>query len=60
MGNTGIGVRMKALLVAAALLAVALVLPACQGASSGDPEKYRKDHDRYMRTHEPKTGGPDL
>jgi uncharacterized lipoprotein len=41
------------------LLAVVLTLSACQ-SQSGDPEKYRRDHDRYMRTHEPKTGGPDL
>ena len=34
------------------LLAVVLALSGCQGAA-GDPEK-------YMRTHEPKTGGPDL
>jgi len=47
---------MKALL----LLAVVLALSACQNASSGDVEKYRRDHDKYMRTHEPKTGGPDL
>ena len=33
------------------LLAVVLALSGCQG--SGDPDK-------YMRTHEPKTGGPDL
>jgi hypothetical protein len=33
------------------LLAVVLALAGCQ--ASGDPEK-------YMRTHEPKTGGPDL
>ncbi len=41
------------------LLAVALMLSACQ-SGSGDVEKYKRDHDRYMRTHEPKTGGPDL
>ena len=47
---------MKALL----LLAV-LALSACQNNyASGDVEKYRRDHDKYMRTHEPKTGGPDL
>lgn len=54
---------MKALLVLGGLLAAALMLPACQGApdsASGDPEKYRRSHDRYMRTYEPKTGGPDL
>jgi hypothetical protein len=50
---------MKVILLLAALLAVVPALAACQGAS-GDPEKYRRDHDRYMRTHEPKTGGPDL
>jgi hypothetical protein len=49
-------IEMKGVLL---LLAVALVLSACQSAS-GDVEKYRRDHDRYMRTHEPKTGGPDL
>jgi hypothetical protein len=49
---------MKVLQLPAALIAVALALSACQGGS--DPEKYRTDHDRYMRTHEPKTGGPDL
>jgi hypothetical protein len=43
------------------LLAVVLTLSACQNDyASGDPEKYKRDHDRYMRTHEPKTGGPDL
>ena len=44
------------------LLAIVLTLSACQNnyASDTDPEKYRRDHDRYMRTHEPKTGGPDL
>ena len=50
---------MKARLVAGTMLAVTLMLAACQGASD-DPEKYRKDHDRYISTHEPKTGGPDL
>jgi hypothetical protein len=50
---------MKVLLLPAALVAVTLALSACQGGS-GDPEKYRTDHDRYMRNHEPKTGGPDL
>jgi hypothetical protein len=34
------------------LLAAFLVVAGCQGPA-GDPEK-------YMRTHEPKTGGPDL
>jgi hypothetical protein len=47
---------MKALL----LLALVLALAACQSGASGDVEKYKRDHDRYMRTHEPKTGGPDL
>jgi hypothetical protein len=47
---------MKALL----LLALVLTLSACQNYASGDVEKYKRDHDRYMRTHEPKTGGPDL
>jgi hypothetical protein len=48
---------MKALL----LLAVVLALSACQNNyASGDVEQYKRDHDRYMRTHEPKTGGPDL
>jgi hypothetical protein len=43
------------------LLAVALGLSACQSNyASGDIEKYKRDHDRYMRNHEPKTGGPDL
>ena len=53
---------MKAtLLVSAALVVAAFVLSACQSDNaSGDVEKYRRDHDRYMRTHEPKTGGPDL
>jgi hypothetical protein len=49
---------MKALLL---LLAVVLALAACQNNyASGDPEKYKRSHDNYMRTHEPKTGGPDL
>jgi hypothetical protein len=51
---------MKVLLLPAALLAVVLVLSACQQSGATDPEKYRRDHDRYMRNHEPKTGGPDL
>jgi hypothetical protein len=51
---------MKVLLLPAALLAAMLALSACQGGESGDPEKYRRDHDKYMRTHEPKSGGPDL
>ena len=41
------------------LLAALVMLPACQSPSA-DPESYKRDHDRYMRTHEPKTGGPDL
>jgi hypothetical protein len=41
------------------LLAVMLALSACQSAPS-DPEAYKRSHDRYMRTYEPKTGGPDL
>jgi hypothetical protein len=41
------------------LLAVVAALSACQGAS-GDVEQYKRSHDNYMRTHEPKTGGPDL
>jgi starvation-inducible outer membrane lipoprotein len=52
-----------ALLAAAALLGAALMLSACQSApdgASGDPEKYRRDHDNYVRTIEPKTGRPDL
>jgi outer membrane lipoprotein SlyB len=50
-----------ALLVSAALLVLAVTLSACQSnTTSGDVEKYKRDHDRYMRTHEPKTGGPDL
>jgi hypothetical protein len=56
---------MKATLVVSAAIVVAtLMLSACTGgpgdSASGDVEKYRRDHDRYMRTHEPKTGGPDL
>ena len=47
---------MKALL----LLAIVVMLAACQNTASGDVEKYKRDHDQYMRTHEPKTGGPDL
>ena len=48
---------MKALL----FLAIVLALSACQNSyGSGDVDKYRRDHDRYMRTHEPKTGSPDL
>ena len=50
-----------ALLVSAALAVATLALSACQSDyASGDVEKYRRDHDKYMRTHEPKTGGPDL
>jgi hypothetical protein len=40
---------MKALLV---LLAVVIGLAGCQTTA--------EDTDRYVRTHEPKTGGPDL
>jgi hypothetical protein len=36
------------------------MLSACQGGASDDPEQYRRNHDNYMRTHEPKTGSPDL
>jgi hypothetical protein len=35
------------------LLAVVLALAGCQATTAADT-------DRYMRTHEPKTGGPDL
>jgi hypothetical protein len=48
-----------ALLMPAALLVVAILVSACQSAYD-DPEKYRRDHERYIRTIEPKTGGPDL
>lgn len=42
-------------------LAVLLALSACQNDyASGDVEKYRRDHDRYQRTLEPKTGRSDL
>ncbi len=34
------------------LLALVLALAGCQGSGS--------DMDRYVRNHEPKTGGPDL
>ena len=52
---------MRVLLLLAAVLTAALALSGCQSDyASGDVEKYRRDHDRYMRTHEPKTGGPDL
>jgi hypothetical protein len=50
-----------ALPMPAALLLAALMLSACQGApdgAAGDPERYKKSHDRYMDSHEPKTGGP--
>lgn len=50
-----------ALLMPAALLMAALMLSACQSApdgASGDPERYKKSHDRYMDSLEPKAGGP--
>ena len=50
----------KILLLLAAVSVGALALSACQNASSGDVEQYKRSHDKYMRTHEPKTGGPDL
>jgi predicted small secreted protein len=48
-------------LIPAALLLAALLLSACQGASDGapsDPERYKRSHDRYMDSYEPKAGGP--
>ena len=47
-------------LIPAALLLAALLLSACQGSpdGGGDPERYKKSHDRYMDSYEPKTGGP--
>jgi hypothetical protein len=42
------------------LLAVALTLSACQNYASGDEETYRRNHDRYMDSLEPKTRSPDL
>jgi hypothetical protein len=48
-------------LIPAALLLATLLLSACQGASDGapgDPERYKRSHDRYMDSYEPKTGGP--
>jgi hypothetical protein len=42
------------------LLAVVLALSACQNYASGDAEKYKRDHDRYMDSLEPKTRSPDL
>jgi hypothetical protein len=47
----------------AALLALAVLLSACQGDppyGDGDEEKYRRNHDRYMDSYEPKTHSPDL
>jgi hypothetical protein len=49
----------RALLFLAGACILVLALSACQGGPS-DPEQYKRSHDRYMRTHEPKTGGPDL
>jgi hypothetical protein len=52
---------MKPLLVlAVVLVVVAIALGACQSNYARDPEKYKRDHDRYMDSHVPKTGGPDL
>lgn len=52
---------MRVLLLLAAVLTVALTLSACQNDyASGDPEKYRRAHDRYMDSHVPKSGGPDI
>ena len=48
---------MKKLLL---LMAVTFALSACQSPYDGNVEQYKRDHDRYMRTHEPKTGSPDL
>jgi hypothetical protein len=53
MTNGGLGL-MKVLL----LLVAVLTLSACQNYASGDEEKYRRAHDRYMDSHEPKTRGP--
>jgi ABC-type oligopeptide transport system substrate-binding subunit len=47
---------MRVLLLLAATLTVALALSACQNDVTSDPEKYRRAHDRYMDTYEPKTG----
>src|SRR5262245_11378881 len=48
---------MRVLLLLAAVLTVALTLSACQGDyASGDVEKYKRAHDRYMDSYEPKTG----
>lgn len=41
-------------------LSLAIALAGCQSPYADDPENYKRDHDRYMRTHEPKTGSPDL
>ncbi len=52
---------MRVLLLLAAVVTAALALSACQSDSaSGDPERYKRTHDRYMDGHVPKTGGPDL
>jgi hypothetical protein len=44
-------------LIPATVVLAALLLCACQGAPS-DPERYKRSHDRYMDSYEPKTGGP--
>ncbi|HEY7552743.1 MAG TPA: hypothetical protein VH913_24870 [Hyphomicrobiaceae bacterium] len=49
----------RVLLLLAGACTLVLALTACQGGPT-DPEQYKRSHDRYMRTYEPKTGGPDL
>jgi hypothetical protein len=52
---------MRVLVLLAVVLTAAFTLSACQGDyASGDPEKYRRAHDRYMDSYEPKTRSPDL
>ncbi|MBO0765820.1 MAG: hypothetical protein J2P50_14715 [Hyphomicrobiaceae bacterium] len=47
----------KALLLVAAAGTLVLALTACQGGPT-DPQAYKRSHDRYMDSYEPKTGGP--
>jgi PBP1b-binding outer membrane lipoprotein LpoB len=42
------------------LLFAGLTLSGCMDSYSGDVEKYKRAHDRYMDSHQPKTGGPDI
>jgi hypothetical protein len=48
---------MKKVLLGACAIFIVLALAGCY---SGDAGQYERDHDKYVRSIEPKTGGPDL